>query len=76
MLGIDIYIMRLTNQDLYVHQNTSVRGKNRKIVMISGNGNHYETVGVEREDMFQTVFDQNDPFIVSMRALIEDEGGV
>jgi len=76
MLGIDIYIMRLTNQDLYVHQNTSVRGKNRKIVMISGNGNHYETVGVERENMFQTVFDQNDPFIVSMRALIEDEGGI
>lgn len=75
MLGIDIYIMRLTNQDLYVHQNTSVRGLNRKVVVISGNGNHYETVGIERDGLFQTVFDQNDPFIVALRSLITDEGG-
>jgi len=75
MLGIDIYIMRLTNRDLYVHQNTSTRGVVRKVVVISGNGNHYETIGVERNGMFQTVFDQNDPFIVSLRRQIDDEGG-
>ena len=77
ILGIDIYIMRLTNRDLYVHQNTSVRGLVRKVIVISGNGNHYETVGVERgpERLFQTVFDQTDPFIIALRSQIEDEGG-
>ena len=85
ILGIDIYVMRLTNRDLYVHQNTSVRGVVRKVIVISGNGNHYETVGIERPNgtdtgtdtgtMFQTVFDQNDPFIISLRRQIDDEGG-
>jgi hypothetical protein len=73
ILGIDIYIMRLTNQDLYVHQNTSVPGTVRKAVVISGNGNHYETIGIERNGMFQTVFDQNDPFLVALKGQIHDE---
>ena len=77
ILGIDIYVMRLTNRDLYVHQNTSVRGLVRKVIVISGNGNHYETIGVERgpNELFQTVFDQNDPFILALRSQIDDEGG-
>jgi len=75
MLGIDIYVMRLTNKDLYVHLNTSVKGLVRKVVVISGNGSHYETVGIEREGLFQTVFDQKDPFIKSLRNLIDDIGG-
>jgi hypothetical protein len=75
MLGIDIYVMRLTNKGLSVHLNTSVRGVVRKAVVISGNGNHYETVGIERNGLFQTVFDQTDPFIIALRLQIDDEGG-
>ncbi len=75
MLGIDIYVMRLTNKDLHVHQNTSIKGMIRKVVIISGNGNHYETIGVDRNNLFQTVFDQNDPFIIALRSRIDDEEG-
>ena len=70
MLGVDIYIMRLTNKDLYVHLNTAVEGLVRKVVVICGNGTHYETIGVEREGLFQTTFDQNDPFILAINGLI------
>ena len=69
MLGIDIYIMRLTNKDLYVHLNTAKPDLVRKVVVISGNGNHYETIGVERNGLFQTTFDQNDPFILAIKSL-------
>jgi hypothetical protein len=72
MLGVDVYIMRLTNKDLHVHLNTSVPGLNRKAIVISGNGNHYETVGIERNGLFQTVFDNNDPFIISLKQLTKD----
>lgn len=69
ILDIDIYVMRLTNVDLFVHQNTSHEGSDRKVVVISGNGSHYETIGIERgpEQLFQTVFDQTDPFILSIK---------
>jgi SAM-dependent methyltransferase len=73
ILGIDIYVMRLTNKNLYVHLNTSKRGVERKAVVISGNGSHYETVGVERNGMFQTVFDSNDPFILAIKDQVEEE---
>jgi len=73
ILGIDIYVMRLTNKNLYVHLNTSKRNIERKAVVISGNGSHYETVGVERNDMFQTVFDSNDPFILAIKEQVDEE---
>ncbi|GAJ23471.1 unnamed protein product, partial [marine sediment metagenome] len=76
ILGIDIYVMRLTNKDLYPHLNTAKKGFKRKAIIISGNGNHYESVGVYRDNLYQTTFDQDDPIILSIRALIEDEGGV
>jgi len=72
MLGIDIYIMRLTNKDLYVHLNTASKNLNRKAVVISGNGHHFETVGVERNGLFQTVFDQNDPFIQAIKGFVKE----
>jgi hypothetical protein len=75
MLGIDVYVMRLTNKDLYVHLNTAEKGLERKVVVISGNGMHYETVGIERGGLFQTLYEQTDPFILALRSLITDEGG-
>lgn len=75
ILGIDIYVMRLTNKNLYPHLNTSKKGVERKVVVISGNGNHYETIGVERDGLFQTVFSQDDPFIKALKLTITDIGG-
>jgi hypothetical protein len=75
MLGVDIYVMRLTNVDLYVHQNTATQGVERRAIVISGNGKHYETIGIERNGLYQTLFDQNDPFILAIRSRIDDEGG-
>lgn len=72
MLGVDIYIMRLTNKDLYVHLNTVSKNLNRKAVVISGNGRHFETVGVQRGDLFQTVFRHNDPFIQAIKSLVRE----
>ena len=69
MIGVDIYIMRLTDKDLYVHQDASKEGVKRKVVVISGNGDHYEIIGVERNGLFQTVFEPDDPFIVAIGRL-------
>ena len=71
-LGIDIYVTRLTTAGLNVHLDTSKPGVVRKVVVISGNGAHYEIIGVERNGLFQTVFDSNDPFIQALRTNIED----
>lgn len=73
VLGIDIYVMRLTDKDLYVHQNTSHPGFRRKSVVISGNGNHYETVGIVRKGLYQTLFEPDDPFIVAIRGFSNEE---
>lgn len=67
-LGLDIYIMRVTEEDLYVHSNTVDEG-NRRCVVISGNGSHYETIGIMRNNMFQTLFESNDPFINKINKL-------
>ena len=73
MLNVDVYITRLTSTDLYVHQNTDRPGSNRRVVVISGNGNHYETIGLLRDQLFQTYFDRNDPFIVALRQQVSEE---
>ncbi len=66
MMGIDIYVTRLTDKDLYVYQ-TTAGNIDRNVVVISGNGVHYETVGVERDGKFQTVFSPNDPFVMAIK---------
>ncbi len=70
-LGLDIYIMRLTDKDLYLHSNTSQEGIERRSVIISGNGSHYETIGIERNGLFQTLFEYNDPFLVKIKSMIK-----
>jgi SAM-dependent methyltransferase len=68
VLGLDIYIMRLTDKDLYVHLNTHIKGKNKRSVVISGNGYHFESIGIERNGLYQTFFDADDPFIIKIRS--------
>ena len=43
-------------------------GRERRTIIISGNGNHYETIGIERNKLFQTLFLPNDPFILKIKS--------
>lgn len=71
LLGIDIYIMRLTTKDLYLHSNTYKKDNLRPSVVISGNGNHFETIGIERDGLFQTFYTPDDPFLTKIRSKIK-----
>ena len=68
LLNIDIYVMRITDQDLFIHLNTHLPGRERKSLVISGNGYHFETIGIERNNLYQTFFLPNDPFIQKIRS--------
>jgi hypothetical protein len=68
LIGIDVYIMRITEEDLYVHLNTHREGINKRSVVISGNGEHFETIGLERNGLYQTFFESDDPFILKIRS--------
>ena len=65
ILDVNIYVMRLTSKDLYVHLDT---GPGKKSIVISGNGYHFETIGVERNELYQTFFEPDDPFILKIRS--------
>jgi hypothetical protein len=67
LLDIDLYVMRITNRDLYPHLNTHEPGIDRRTVAIVGNGRHFETIGIIRNDLCQTFFEPNDPFILKIR---------
>lgn len=63
VLGVDIYILRATTEDLYPHLHTHRPGRDRPIVVIVGNTYHYELVALDTVNGFQTVFMPGDPFI-------------
>ena len=65
LLNINVYVMRLTSKDLYPHLNT---GEGKKSIIISGNGYHFETIGVERNGLYQTFFESDDPLILKIRS--------
>ena len=66
LLNLDIYVMRLEGGELKRHLDT--RGDvPRKSVVISGNGYHFETVGVMRNGLYQTLFLPDDPFITGFQ---------
>ena len=67
LLGIDLYVMRITNLDLYPHLNTHEPGADKRSVVISGDGKHFETIGIIRDNLCQTFFEPNDPFILKIR---------
>jgi len=72
MLGIDIFIVRGTNQDIYPHITTRDPNNPRNAVVIVGNGYHYETIAVDHgpEVGFQTMFMVGDPFIEKLESLV------
>ena len=64
MLGVNVFILRATNTDLHIHSNTfDPKNPPRWSVIIVGNGVHYETLGVDRNGMIQTVFPPDDPIL-------------
>ena len=66
MLGIDLYVMKLDIDE--IRPVIAVR-KNRPAVIIGGNGVHYETLGVIRDELIQTVFLPDDEIIPIMKCL-------
>ena len=72
ILGIDIFVVRGTNQDIYPHLDTSHQESKRKCVVIVGNTFHYEVVAVETINGLQTFFDYDDPFIVELKRIFRN----
>jgi len=74
-LGVDIYILRATRQDLYPHYHTRRPGNDRPGVVVIGNMYHYEVLAVDTPNGFQTVFLQGDPFLDALTNLFIGDGG-
>jgi len=68
-IGIDIYIMRLEDNDLKVHLSSI---QNKKSVVIVGDNSHFETVGIERNGLYQTFFNPDDPFILKIQSFSKE----
>ena len=68
MLGVDIFVVRGTDRNLYVHLSTRDPNNPRRAVVIVGNGMHYEVIAVDHGPQvgFQTIFNVGDPFITAL----------
>lgn len=68
IIDIDIYITRATKDDLILHVNTSLPGRERRGIVICGNGCHYETVAIKTsEGYYQTLFPYDHPLLIHLR---------
>lgn len=65
IIGVGVYVVRGTIKDVFTHISV---GENTPSVIIMGNGRHYETIGVMRNGLLQTLFDSEDPFIKAIKA--------
>jgi hypothetical protein len=74
-LGVDIYIIRGTNRNLFPHTNTTEAYRRRRSIVVMGQGAHYETIAIMSDGLLQTVFDANHPFLIQLRKLQTDETG-
>ena len=63
VLGLDIYILRATKDNLYPHIHTHNPAKPRNGIVIIGNKYHYEVLAINKDSGLQTIFTPNDPFI-------------
>ena len=77
LLGINIYVMKASQNNLEPILNTSTAGIYQPSVIIAGNDLHYETIGIYSGPKvgIQTIFYPNDPFLIALRGQIHDEGG-
>src|SRR3990167_1165444 len=75
LLEMDIFVVRMTKEDLHVHLTTERFDHPRDVVVIGGNTYHYEVIGIDHgEDVgIQTVFSPDDEFIQNLR--LRYEGG-
>jgi hypothetical protein len=66
-LGIDIYVINYLNEELTVR--ASNENNRRKSIVISSEteSSVFETVAMERDELYQTYFDSDDPFILKLR---------
>lgn len=72
-LQIDIYVLRATKDDLYPHLTTSRKNIKRRSIIIAGNSVHYEVIAVDTPKGFQTIFDPEDPLIVTLDSIYVDK---
>jgi hypothetical protein len=67
-LEVDVLIVEMTHDGIYFILNVEPSpGARRNVVVIGGNGSHYETIGVSKSDGIQTLFKFDDPFVVAIR---------
>ena len=73
-LNIDIYVLRATKTDLYPHLHTRRPNIKRKGIVIVGNMYHYEVVATKVDNMYQTIFNFEDPFMVALTSRFIGDG--
>lgn len=69
ILGLQIFILIVGQNDLYYLLHTESQ-KEKPIVIIAGNGYHYEVIGIDNGQYFQTVFNNDDPLIMTLFSII------
>jgi len=62
MIGIDIMVVQITTTGIRYIDNT-FSFSDRNVLVINGTTNHYETVGVKRNEYYQTMFIRTDDLI-------------
>ena len=62
LIKMNIYVMRLYTDNLYLHT-TASNPANKSSIVIAGNGGHYETIGLKTPNGIQTVFNNGHKFI-------------
>jgi len=76
IFNLDVYILRAKRGDLTPHAKTRKTASHKNAIVIVGNTQHYEVVGVEKDDGFQTVFAVDDDFIKAINNLPSPEGNI
>jgi co-chaperonin GroES (HSP10) len=62
MLGINIYILRCTKDEVFKHE-VYIKNKDYISCIIVGDGIHYETIGLQTSDGIMTVFPNDHKFL-------------
>lgn len=74
MLNKDIYLLDLTQQDVYVTGNDAdILYKNRDGIVILFIPGHYELVGLQTPEGIRTMFHHTDPFIQAIRQRLREK---
>lgn len=73
LLGVTIYVMHGYYDELEPHINTAAIDPERWVIVIIGNGIHYEVVGIQTENGYQTVFPPNHPLLAALETKIQQE---